>query len=167
MNVVMGEKVILTNPIDKLKSVGAVFEIANIVDNYIVLRDAKTKVAVGICNIVDMDFHFKKFENFTGNKWTSWTNILDETGNIIGFYRTNGKKVQVRSFESNFRGEASCNKTDTFDAWFGLRLAWERMQSKIIANHKKQCETAIKDTVTAEHNNKNNIKRLLNSLEAI
>ena len=165
MNVVIGEKVILTQPVDKLKNVGEVFEIANVVENFVVLRHERTKMAVGVCNITDMDAHFEKYEHFNNRKWTPWTRLLNCREEVIGFYRTNGKKVQVRTLHDNYRGEATCNKTDTFNVWFGINLAWERMHSKIIADYKKNVEKAMKHIKEEEHNNKNKIKRLINSLE--
>ena len=162
MNIVVGEKLVLMHPVDKLKNVGQIYEIANIVDNFIVLRDEKTKIAVGVCDIVAIETHFTKYEKFTG--WTQWNRLINGRGDVIAFYRTNGKKVQVRTVDG-FRGEATCNKCDTFDLWFGIRLAHARMQLKIMSKVKTQCEDVLKEAKKEEHDNKVLIKRMYASLD--
>lgn len=162
MNVFIGEKLILTQPVDKLRNVGEAFEIANVVDDFVVLRNAKTKIAVGVCNIIDIEKHFTKVNEFVG--WTQWTRLINARGDVIAFYRTNGKKVQVRTVDG-FKGEATCNKCDTFNLWFGIRLAHARMQLKIISKVKTQCEDVLKEAKKEEHDNKVLIKRIYASLD--
>lgn len=164
MNVFMGEKLVLTQPVDKLRTIGATYEIANIVDNFVVLRDAKTKVAIGTCNIIDLEKHFTKVNEFKG--WTQWARLLNARGDVVAFYRTNYKKVQIKSVD-NFRGEATCNKCDVFDLWFGINLAYTRMQNKVIAKVKADCADILERCNRDEHENKNTMKRMLNSLDKV
>ena len=47
------DRVILTKELnDKIKKVGDVFEIANILDNSFLLREAKSRVAVGVVSLL-------------------------------------------------------------------------------------------------------------------
>ena len=76
----------------------------------------------------------------TGSAWTPWTEILDDSGAVTGFYRTNHKKVQVRNCIFNsaengrpyktYRAEASCSPDDKFSLFFGVQLAYARMKLK-------------------------------------
>ena len=51
--------------------------------------------------------------------------------NSVVFYRTNGVKVQVKSV-SNVVGTACCNSGDIFNLYIGIRIAYLRIQNKIL-----------------------------------
>ncbi len=65
-NVLKGDVVTLIRAMGDLKLVGETFEVANVTETAIVLRDIKTKIAVGAVNIDDFDeyHHFTSFLNF-------------------------------------------------------------------------------------------------------
>lgn len=129
MFILRNDKVILIKEFGELKVVGETFEIANITDTAVVLRDAKNKIAVGAIDIAVFDQYFKKPEEVKG--WTPWGRVVDQLGNTIAFYRTNQKKVQVRTPEG-IRAEATCNKCDEFNLAFGIRLAMTRCEVKML-----------------------------------
>lgn len=115
MNIVKNDKVILVKPNGNLQTVGETFEIANITEEFVVLRDAKTKVAVAATDLVTFNEYFAKVDEFKG--WTPWQTLRDETG--VMFYRTNGKKTQIKSIDGG-RAEACCCKDDNFDLHTGI-----------------------------------------------
>lgn len=129
MFILRNDKVVLIKEFGELKIVGETFEIANITDTAVVLRDARNKIAVGAIDIAVFDQYFKKPEEVKG--WTSWQRLVDQLGNTIAFYRTNQKKVQVRTTE-DIRAEATCNKCDEFNLAFGIRLAMTRCELKML-----------------------------------
>ena len=47
-------------------------------------------------------------------------------------YRTNGKKIQVKSVNPELKAEASCCKEDKFDVDKGLDLAEKRLIVKLL-----------------------------------
>jgi hypothetical protein len=164
MNTVLKfDKVILTKELnEKIKKVGDVFEIANILDNTFLLRDGKTKIAVGIVSFKDFDEHFVHEGNFKG--WTSWTPITGFNGQTDAFYRTNRKKVQVKFITDKVRGECCCCKTDDFNLAFGIQLAYLRCLNK--ARNKQRIELEGKMNMIEHEIAENNtiIKKMVNSL---
>lgn len=130
------DKVILVKEYETMKKVGEIFEVANITPTSIVLRDAKTKIAVGAIELSDFDKYFKKPEEM--KSYTPWGAIVDPEQNTTAYYRTNGKKVQVRLCEKinnkPIQAEASCNKGDDFNLIFGIRLAFSRAMVKYNKN---------------------------------
>ena len=72
--------------------------------------------------------------------WSNWRSIMSDKYydlNEIRFemellYRTNGKKVQVKSINPELRAEASCCKEDKFDVNKGLDLAEKRLIVKLL-----------------------------------
>lgn len=129
MFILRNDKVVLIKEMGELKIVGETFEVANVTETAVVLRDAKNKIAVGAVDIAVFDQYFKKPEEVKG--WTSWQRLVDQLGNTIAFYRTNQKKVQVRTTD-NIRAEATCNKCDEFNLAFGIRLAMTRCEIKML-----------------------------------
>jgi hypothetical protein len=138
------DRVVLTRELnDKFKKVGEVFEIANVFDDYFLLRDGKTRVAIGIVSFEDFDKHFVHEANFKG--WTQWTPLTTnyEEG-LVMFYRVKDRhKVQVKTSDG-FVGESSCNTKfgDEFNLYTGLNLAFLRCVKKVFLNriekHQKQ-----------------------------
>lgn len=157
------DRVILTKELnEKIKRVGDVFEIANILDNTFLLRDGKTKVAVGIVSFKDFDEHFVHEENFKG--FTNWTPLTGFDGQTDAFYRTNRKKTQVKFLTDKVRAECCCCKDDGFNLSFGIQLAYLRCMNK--AREKQRIELKEKLNMV-EHDiaeNKTIIKKMVNSL---
>lgn len=132
------DRVILVKEYDKLKAVGDVFEVANVTDTSVVLRHPTTKVAVGAVDIKDFFTYFAK--DFQG--WTNWTVMVAQNGAIMGWYRTNGKKVQVKT-NSGERAEATCNKTDTFNLYIGVNMAFARCHKKFLQNMQIEMQSQL------------------------
>jgi hypothetical protein len=163
MNIVRNDRVVLTKEVGNLKTVGETYEVANITENMVILRGVVNKVAVGAVNIDEFDQYFKKSDEIK-NGWTDWNRLADQNGNIVGFYRTNYKKVQVRT-NDNFRAEATCYKDDEFNLFFGLQLASVRCSTKALKKMEEEYETKLKEVRSAMVENKNYIKKLLRSLD--
>lgn len=106
---------------------------------------------------------YKKDEKFTG--WTEWHELRDPNENIIAFYRTNYRKVQVRLFNgvNKFRGEAFCNRDDNFNLFFGIQLAYMRAMSKFYKDEIEETEGYLKEIKSTMTDNKNSIKRMINN----
>ena len=168
--VFINDKVVLLKEYDQLKQVGDTFEVANFTDEMVILRNAKTKVAVCALPTADFFEYFEK-EEVIGFKFTPWSTLGDvTTGATIGLYRTNHKKVQVmlpiEYNGSHIRAEASCNKGDNFDLWFGIRLAYARAKVKayekiIFPEYAKDYDKSRSDYKQT----KNAIKNMMASLE--
>ena len=122
------DKVVLIKEFDKMSTVGQEYEVANITDTAVVLRDVTTKIAVGAICIDDFDKYFTK--SLKAKKWTAWTKLIVNDNSVV-FYRTNGIKVQVKSV-SNVIATACCNSKDIFNLYVGIRIAYLRMQNKIL-----------------------------------
>ena len=137
------DRVILIKELnDKIKKVGDVFEIANILDNSFLLREVKSKVAVGVVNFEDFEKHFVTEENFKG--WTKWTPIVGYDGQSDAIYRTNRKKIQVKFITDNVRAESCCRKGDDFNLSFGVQLAYLRCRDKALMKKATEHEEALK-----------------------
>lgn len=162
MNIVRNEKVVLLKPIKSLQTVGEIYEIANLTDTAIVLRDVNTKIAVGAISIDDFDKYFAKIEDVKG--WTPWQRLVDGASNTIAFYRTNYKKVQVKTV-GGYRSETSCNKCDNFNLYFGIYLAYARCMDKFYNDVKRDYEEGLKNVTSDMIANQNMIKKMINSLD--
>lgn len=164
------DKVVLLKEYEDLKQVGATYEVGNFTDEMVILRNAKTKVAVCAVSITDFYEYFEKKEDL-GNKFTEWVGLYDSvTGQTFAFYRTNHKKVQVKLITTyngaNIRAEASCNKGDEFDLFFGIRLAYARAREKSIKLVYLPESKDWYNKISSDYKHtKNNIKDLLASLE--
>lgn len=113
---------------DTMKKVGEVFEVANVLDNSFLLRDSKTRVAVGVVSFEDFDKYFVTKENFKG--WTPWQQFVGYDGQCDCMYRTNGRKVQVKFLTDKVRAESCCHRKDGFSLSFGIQLAYLRCLAK-------------------------------------
>ena len=122
------DKVVLIKEFNEMCAVGQEYEVANITDTAVVLRDVTTKIAVGAICIDDFDKYFAK--SLKAKKWTAWTKLIVNDNSVV-FYRTNGVKVQVKSV-SNVIGTACCNSGDVFNLYIGIRIAYLCMQNKIL-----------------------------------
>lgn len=102
------------------------------------------------------------------SKWTQWRELLNGRNELIGFYRTNGKKVQVRAMnDDSIRGEATCNKCDKFDLYVGINLAFLRMRNKIIGKIRLDCNKVLEDCDNEELVIKHKIKNIINSVNNV
>lgn len=164
MNTVLKfDRVILTKELnEKFKQVGDVFEVANILDNSFLLRNAKTKVAIGVVSFEDFEEHFVHEEKYKG--WTNWIPLVGFDGQSDAFYRTNRKKVQVKFITDKVRAEACRCSKDNFDLGFGIQLAYLRCLNKARAEQRTalNAELALIERELAE--NEAIIKKMVNSL---
>ena len=158
------DKVVLTKELnDKIKKVGEVFEIANILENSFLLRDGKTRVAVGVVSFEDFEKHFIPVENFNG--WTNWTMFTGFDGQDDCMYRTNRRKIQVKFLTDKVRAESCCSKADEFNLAFGLQVAYLRALNKALNNKKSEYEKSLKMIDGEIKDNEHIIKKMINSLE--
>lgn len=124
-----GSRIRLMKPMGKMANVGEIYEIGVIAEKAYIIRDVKTKVAISAVSFDVFDEYFIKVD--MGNKrWTNWHGLSDTNGNVFALYRTNGKKVQIKTMD-NVKGESSCNTMDDFNLYFGINLAMLRVQKKL------------------------------------
>ena len=161
MIIFRNDKVMLMKDFGNM-SVGNIYEVANITDTSVILRDAEKKIAVGAIDIDQFDQYFKKPEEV--KKWTKWNGLRNASDDTIAFYRTNGKKIQVRNVEGVI-AEASCNKNDEFNFYFGLALACHRCRIKTMKKMIKTYEDAIKHINSDMLDTQHLVKKMINSLE--
>ena len=159
MLILRGETVVLTKEFERLK-VGETYEVANITDDSIVLREKRSKVAVGVIPIKDFEEHFVKPEEM--KSWTPWIPFADSDGNTA-FYRTNMRKVEVRW--NGYKSAAYCSKYDDFNLFFGLTLAYRRCEIKWLLDQKTKGEELLRFVEGELADNTNLIKRMIASLE--
>ena len=158
------DKVILTKELnDKFKQVGKTFEIATILDGSFLLRDAETKVALGVVNFEDFDKHFVHKENYKG--WTSWCPLVGFNGQSDAFYRSNNRRVQVEFLTDKVRAESCCHRDDTFNLSFGIRMAYLRAYNKAMERQKTKYEEKLKEINHEIGENKTIMKSMIDSLE--
>ena len=156
MTVVKNDEVIITTSFKNLIP-GKVYEVANFTDDHIILRDANTKIATASIHVDDFDKYFVLNSEFNG--WTEWTALMNPDRQAY-FYRTNGKKVQVKSADTC--GEASCNTKhgDVFDLSFGIQLA--------LLDCKIRSKANVLECLTKEMENRSNvINRLVDESVAL
>ena len=159
------DRVILIRELnDKIKKLGETFEIANVLEDSFVLREAKSKVAVGVVSFEDFEQHFVHEENFKG--WTNWTMFTGFDGQNDCMYRTNGKKVQVKFVTDKVRAEACRNKVNDFNLSFGIQLAYLRALNKAKKKKAMEMEEALKVINIEIMDNDNIIQKMINSLPA-
>lgn len=163
MNIVRNDKVVLIKEMESIKLVGETFEVANIVDTSVILRDPNSKVAVGAIDICDFEKHFKKPEEV--HHWTDWNRLLGGNGSddIVAYYRTKHNKVQVR-LPNGIRSEANCNKGDEFNLFFGIQLAYERCLNKVWKKMEAEYESALNRVRADMIESKNRMKKMINNL---
>ena len=162
MNIMRNDKVVLTKAMGNLQVVGETFEVANVTETAVILRNASTKIAVGAIDIVEFDQYFKKPEEVKG--WTPWQRLVDQLGNTIAFYRTNWKKVQVRTADG-VRGEATCNKCDEFNLYFGMNIAMKRCEIKVLSKIRSDYENVMKQLNDDISTKESAIQQIIKSLD--
>lgn len=162
MNIVKNDKIILVKEFGNLKMVGECYEVGNITETSVIVRDVKTKVAMCAIDIDDFPNYFEKSEDMTG--WTNWQKFVDFNGNTVGFYKTNFKRVQVKLVENNTRSMATCSRGDEFNLHFGIQLAYMRCLNKAYIKKEKVCENELKNIRSNIKQTNHVIKYLVNSL---
>ena len=136
-------RVILTKELnEKFREVGKLFEVAVVLDDAFILRDAGTKVALGVVSFKDFDNHFVVEKNFKG--WTPWTGMIGFDGQNDILYRTNRKKVQMKFLTDEVRSEACCHREDEFDIYLGLQIAYLRCCNKVLKKQKDKYEEELR-----------------------
>lgn len=161
------DKVILVKEFDdKFRKVGEVFEIANVLDNSFLLRDSKTRVAVGVISFADFEKHFVHKENFSG--WTQWTPLTGFDGQNDAYYRTNRRKTQVKFITDNVRAESFLNtkEGDEFNLYFGIQLAYLRALNKAHSKKAAKYEEELKRINAEVVDNERIIQKMINSLNS-
>lgn len=139
MNIFKGDKIVLVKEFTDKLNIGETYEVGNLTDTSVIVRDVMTKVALVAIDIDNFAEYFVKPEQ--ARKWTPWQSMVNRDGSHIGFYRTNQKKVQVRSMEG-YRAESSCHATDEFSLRIGLNLANLRCTEKSLV---KMEDTLVKN----------------------
>ena len=127
-----GDKFTLISPIDKFLKVGETYEVGNILDSGVMIRNEKTKVAMGLISFEDFMKCFSKKENFAWSDWTLF--VIDD--DVYGQYKTNGKKVFVKAYGE--KSHSSCNKSDNFNLCKGLSIATLRCKVKALQKKLKK-----------------------------
>ena len=148
---------------DKFKKVGDVFEIANILDNSFLLRDSKTRVALGVVSFEDFERCFVAESQFTG--WTAWTQFVGFDNQNDIFYRTNRRKTQVKFTTNKIKAESCCHKADDFNLYLGIQMAYLRCLNKALLKQKSDCEKILKNIELEINENQEIIKKMISSLE--
>ena len=131
-NFSIGDKVVLTKCFNRHNKIGGVYEIGNITDNGFIIRDAVSKIAIGLVNFHDF---FSCFEKQEDKRWTDWSiahydGESDNDADVLINYRTNGKKVEVKAF--GCKGVASCMPDDNFNLSKGIYIAFLRCKLNYI-----------------------------------
>lgn len=140
MNILKNDEVTLIKEFENLKKIGKIYEVANITDTKIIIRDKKSKVAIAAIEIEIFEEYFKK--DYL-NGWTKWVGISDGMDNLVAYYRTNHKRVEVKTVDGRFKGKSSCNKTDKFSLDKGIKLAVARCNKKLLQFNKNECEERL------------------------
>lgn len=161
MNVFKNEKYVLVKKFNDLNVGGTIFEVANFTDTAIVLRNATTKIAVCAIDFDSFNEYFKKVEEVKG--WTHWINIINPFGEVIGWYKTNYRKVQVKTTDGT-RSESCCCKEDDFNLNFGLNLAMKRCEVKAMDKKIQELNKSLEETRYNQNEIENQIKQMMKNL---
>lgn len=157
------DRVVLTKELnDKIKNIGEVFEIANIMEGSFLLREEKSKVAVGVVSFEDFDHHFVKEEDFKG--WTNWAPFIGFDGQNDILYRTNRRKIQVKSIKDGIKSESCCHRKDNFNLYFGIRIAYLRCVNKALGKKADEYAAKLSKINSEVEDNENIIRSMINSL---
>lgn len=143
MNILRNNEVTLVKEFGDLKKIGEIYEVANITDTKIIIRDRNSKMALAAVEIENFEKYFKKEEEVNG--WTDWVGMTDEMNNLAAYYRTNQKRVEVKTVDGEFKGKSSCNKTDVFSLEKGIKLAMARCHKKIVEQEQTKVEQYLKN----------------------
>ena len=155
---------------EKFSKIGEVFEIANILDNSFLLRDSKTRVAIGVVSFEDFEKCFVHEENYKG--WTPWIQFNGFDGQNDCFYKTNRKDVEVKFVTDKVRAKSYLHKDNEFSLSFGLNMAYLRCSNKSLKKKKVEYEMELARISTELAridreiaDNERTIQKMINSLE--
>lgn len=158
------ERVVLVKELnEKFRKVGEVFEVANIFEDSFLLRDGRTRIAIGTVNFKDFENCFVHEANFKG--WTKWMPLTSFNGQTDAFYRTNRKKTQIKFLTDKVRAESCCHVSDEFNLHFGIQTAYLRALNKAHLKKVMEYTEKIKEIKSEIADNANIIKRMVNSLD--
>lgn len=156
---------------DKFSKIGEAFEIANILENSFLLRDAKTKIAIGIVSFEDFEKCFVHESNFSG--WTHWQQFNGFDSQNDCFYKTNRKDVEVKFETDKVRAKSYLHKGDEFNLSFGLNMAYLRCMNKALEKKKtiheeeiRKHEEELRRINNEIADNKRTIQKMINSIKA-
>lgn len=149
---------------EKFCKIGEAFEVANILENSFLLRDAKTKLAIGVVSFEDFENCFVHESNFGG--WTNWQQFNGFDGQNDCFYKTNRKDVEVKFLTDKVRAKSFLHKDDEFNLSFGLNMAYLRCMNKALEKKKASCEEELKRIDNEIADNKRVIQKMIASLGA-
>lgn len=159
------DRVVLVRELnDKFCKIGEVFEVANILENSFLLRDSKTKMAIGVVGFEDFEGHFVHESNFSG--WTNWQQFNGFDGQNDCLYKTNRKDVEVKFVTDKVRAKSYLHKDDEFNLTFGLNMAYLRCLNKTLEKKKIEYEEELKKINSEIADNKKTIQKMINSLES-
>lgn len=159
------DRVVLVKELnDKFKKVGEVFEACNILDDSFLLREAKTRIAVGIVSYADFKTHFVREAKYK-NDWTQWVQFNGYDGQNDCFYKTNRKDVEVKFVTDKVRAKSFLHKEDEFNLSFGIQLAYLRCLNKALEKKRVEHEEALKKINGEIIDNKKTIQKMLSSLD--
>lgn len=157
------DRVVLVKELnEKFCKIGEVYEVANVLDNAFLLRDANTRVAIGTISFEDFEKCFVHEENYNG--WSSWQKFSGFDGQSDCFYKTNRKDVEVRFVTDNIRAKSYLHKSDDFNLTFGLNLAYLRCMNKSLEKKKIEYEKELKKINKEIADNNKTIEKMISSL---
>lgn len=159
------DRVILIKELnEKFSKIGEAFEIANIFEDSFLLRDSKTRVAIGVVNFDDFEKCFVHESNFSG--WTKWQQFNGFDGQNDCFYKTNRKDVEVKFITDKVRAKSFLHKDDEFNLSFGLNMAYLRCRNKALEKKKVVLEKELQKVNDEMADNEATIRQMISSLEA-
>lgn len=137
--IIKGDKIKLAQKIGNFDKVGDVFEVTG-VDNGVV--SFKCNYGTGCMSYDEFEKYFEKVKPVVKKPWTDWKEVyggytylnpFEDGEEYIDFpiaYRTNGKKIQVKS--NGYKAESTCCNGDIFDFDTGYELVRRRLIAKLI-----------------------------------
>ena len=121
-------------------------------------------MALGIISFEDFNRYFEK-ENERKKGWTNWVPLVGFDGQSDAFYRSNGKKTQVKFLTDKVRAECCCCKDDDFNLGFGIQLAYLRCLNKARTKQRIELENKLNMVEHEIAENSTIIKKMVNSLD--
>lgn len=144
---IKGDRIKLVKKMGVFDNIGEICEVTDIQEGGVIC------FKFGGCHLGCMSYdeyekYFEKVEIPTKRTWSKWclneirfTDINGQDVRCNYLYRTNGKKVQVRS--GAFKAEATCCQDDEFEIEKGLNLAKKRLVIKWLDNQVKSIAKAM------------------------
>lgn len=144
---IKGDRIKLVKKMGVFDNIGEICEVTDIQEGGVIC------FKFGGCHLGCMSYdeyekYFEKVEIPTKRTWSKWclneirfTDINGKDVRCNYLYRTNGKKVQVRS--GAFKAEATCCQDDEFEIEKGLNLAKKRLVIKWLDNQVKSIAKAM------------------------